>query len=174
MFHFLPCFGFSEILPGNADGGTHFRKAVIYPGVGGVLRVLQFFQCQICCDNQRLSAAVSAVNHVVNLFKPVFCATLHAEIVKDILENREYTGCLVNFKTEKVSYKVILSFNRELLQDNIPHTQEDFIETLSEIDFYERYCKEHPEYENNRAVLAIQNIERVYSEMLEKHNFGNA
>lgn len=65
----------------------------------------------------------------------------------------------------------ILRFNRELLQDNIPHTQEDFIEALSEIDFYERYCKEHPEYENNRAVLAIQNIERVYSERLEKHDF---
>ncbi len=26
--------------------------------------------------------------------------------VAHILENREYTGCLVNFKTEKVSYKV--------------------------------------------------------------------
>ena len=68
----------------------------------------------------------------------------------------------------------ILRFNRELLQDNIPHTQEDFIEALSEIDFYERYCREHPEYENNRAVLAIQNIERVYSDRLEKHDFGNA
>lgn len=68
----------------------------------------------------------------------------------------------------------ILRFNRELLQDNIPHTQEDFIEALSEIDFYERYCREHPEYENNRAVLAIQNIERTYSEKLEKHDFGNA
>ncbi len=77
------CSGFSEILPGNADGGTHFRKAVIYPGMGGVLRVLQFLQRQICCDNQRLSAAVSAVNYVVNLFKPVFRATLHAEIIKD-------------------------------------------------------------------------------------------
>ena len=51
--------------------------------MGGVLRVLQFFQRQICCDNQRLLAAVSAINHVVNLFKPVFRATLHAEIVKD-------------------------------------------------------------------------------------------
>lgn len=68
----------------------------------------------------------------------------------------------------------ILRFNRELLQDNIPHTPEDFIEALSEIDFYERYCREHPEYENNRAVLAIQNIKRTYSEKLEKHDFGNA
>lgn len=48
----------------------------------------------------------------------------------------------------------ILRFNRELLQDNIPRTQEDFIEALAEIDFYERYCREHPEYENNWAVLA--------------------
>ena len=33
--------------------------------MGRVLRVLQFFQRQICGDYQRLSAAVSAVNHVV-------------------------------------------------------------------------------------------------------------
>lgn len=44
--------------------------------------------------------------------------------------------------------------------------------TVSEIDFYERYCKEHPEYENNRAVLAIQNIKHTYSEKLEKHDFA--
>lgn len=68
----------------------------------------------------------------------------------------------------------ILRFNRELLRPDLPHTQEDFIEILSEIDFYERYCREHPEYENNRAALAIQNIERVYSEKLEKHDFGHA
>lgn len=66
----------------------------------------------------------------------------------------------------------ILRFNRELLQDSIPHTQEDFIEALSEIDFYERYCKEHPDYENNRAVLAIQNIERAYKDHLENHDFS--
>ncbi len=62
----------------------------------------------------------------------------------------------------------ILRFNRELLQE-APHTQEDFIEALSEIDFYEHYCKSHPEYENNRAVLAIENIKRAYMEWLEKH-----
>ena len=65
----------------------------------------------------------------------------------------------------------ILRFNRELLQDNIPHTQEDFIEALSEIDFYERYCREHPDYENNRAVLAIENIERVYKKLMENGGF---
>lgn len=65
----------------------------------------------------------------------------------------------------------ILRFNRELLR-GIPHTREDFVEVLSEIDFYEHYCKEHPEYENNRAVLAIQNIKHTYSEKLENHDFA--
>ena len=64
----------------------------------------------------------------------------------------------------------ILHFNNELLRD-IGHTQEEFFEVLAEIDAYEDYCREHPEYPNNRAVLAIGNIQEVYKERLKKHDF---
>lgn len=64
----------------------------------------------------------------------------------------------------------ILHFNNELLRD-IGHTQEEFFEVLSEIDAYEDYCRDHPEYPNNRAVLAIENIQEVYKERLKKHDF---
>lgn len=64
----------------------------------------------------------------------------------------------------------ILKFNNELLRD-IPHTKEDFIEALKNIDDYERYCQSHPDYENGRAVHAIKNICRAYDERLEKHDF---
>lgn len=64
----------------------------------------------------------------------------------------------------------ILHFNNELLRD-IDHTKEEFIEVLAEIDAYEHYCSEHPEYPNNRAVLAIENIQEVYKERLKKHDF---
>lgn len=64
----------------------------------------------------------------------------------------------------------ILHFNTELLRGD-KHTREDFIETLAEIDFYEHYCREHPDYENNRAVLAIENIERVYKDLMENGGF---
>lgn len=64
----------------------------------------------------------------------------------------------------------ILHFNNELLRD-IGHTQEEFFEVLTEIDAYEEYCREHPEYPNNRAVLAIYNIREVYKERLKKHDF---
>ena len=64
----------------------------------------------------------------------------------------------------------ILHFNNELLRD-IDHTKEEFTEVLAEIDAYEEYCREHPEYPNNRAVLAIENIKRVYRECLETNDF---
>ncbi len=64
----------------------------------------------------------------------------------------------------------ILHFNNELLRE-IDHTKEEFIEVLAEIDAYEHYCEEHPEYPNNRAVLAIENIQEVYKDRLKKHDF---
>lgn len=64
----------------------------------------------------------------------------------------------------------ILVFNNELLR-KIPHTQEGFNEILSEIDEYERYCREHKDYENNRAVRAIANIKRVYDDRLRNNDF---
>ena len=64
----------------------------------------------------------------------------------------------------------ILHFNNELLRD-IPHTKEEFVEILKDIDDYERYCREHKDYANGRAVHAIANIGRVYDERLEKHDF---
>ncbi len=49
--------------------------------------------------------------------------------------------------------------------------EEDFNEILYNIDCYERYCRDHPEYQNNRAVHAIMNIKRVFDERMEKHDF---
>lgn len=64
----------------------------------------------------------------------------------------------------------ILHFNNELLRP-ICHTKEEFVEVLVKIDEYERYCDEHEDYPNNRAVLAIENIREVYKERLKKRDF---
>ena len=64
----------------------------------------------------------------------------------------------------------VLRFNNELVRE-IPHTKEEFVDILADIDEYERYCEQHPEYRNNRAVHAIANIGRVYDERLAKHDF---
>ena len=64
----------------------------------------------------------------------------------------------------------LLRYNTELLR-KIRHTKEEFDEILYSITCYERYCVDHPKYENNRAVLAIENIKRVYKECLETSDF---
>lgn len=64
----------------------------------------------------------------------------------------------------------ILQFNTELLREK-KHTEEDFNEIFYNINCYERYCREHPDYQNGRAVHAIANIGRVYDDRLKKHDF---
>lgn len=64
----------------------------------------------------------------------------------------------------------ILRFNDELIDDR-KHTKEHFIEVLAIIDDYEDYCRDHPDYKNNRCAHAVANISRVYDERLQKHDF---
>lgn len=64
----------------------------------------------------------------------------------------------------------ILAFNVELMRHEM-HTREDFIDILSEINTYETYCKMHEDYSNNRAVMAIAYIKRVYEKCMEDNSF---
>ena len=87
------------------------------------------------------------------------------------LEKRLDEHIATDDRRDADSHRVkILQFNNELLR-SIDHTKEEFIEVLAEIDAYERFCDDHPDYPNNRAVLAIENIQENYKERLKKHDF---
>lgn len=64
----------------------------------------------------------------------------------------------------------ILRFNDELISE-VYHTQEHFNQILDDVTRYERYCEEHPNYENNKAVLAIQNVKNTYKKCADKNLF---
>lgn len=107
-------------------------------------------------------------------------SAINADVIKELktvkatqAETRERleTHISTNDKREADNCRTrILRFNNELIRE-IPHTREEFIEILKDIDDYERYCREHTDYANGRAVHAIANIGRVYDERLEKHDF---
>lgn len=80
---------------------------------------------------------------------------------KDISDKREADGWRAD----------ILRFNMELVK-HTKHTREDFIEILDIIDKYEKYCDAHKDYENNRAVHAVANIERCYDDRLKNDDFA--
>ena len=64
----------------------------------------------------------------------------------------------------------VLRFNDELIQGQ-HHTREHFHEILDDITAYERYCAEHPLFENSKAELAIENVKRIYKKCEEDNSF---
>lgn len=131
-------------------------------GGGGLLLVLLTLVQIAPIKINPWSAIAKAVGRAIN-----------ADVTKELGEIKEKLESHVTMDDRRNAdghRTRILHFNNELLRD-VNHTKEEFIEVLSEIDAYERYCDEHPEYPNNRAVLAISNIKRVYDERLQKHDF---
>lgn len=64
----------------------------------------------------------------------------------------------------------ILRFNDEILCDQ-RHSKEHFDEILADITTYEHYCNDHEEYENDKAVLAIETVREVYKQCMKTHDF---
>lgn len=64
----------------------------------------------------------------------------------------------------------ILRFDDEIRHDK-RHTKEHFDQVLEDIDNYEIYCRNHPSFPNNKAVLAIKNIKDVYDKCTDENLF---
>lgn len=119
-------------------------------GGGALLSFLQFIINRHDTKSGKHSAIMEAINKVKDELD-----TLRGEINEDRATNARIR---------------ILSFSDEI-RHNVKHSKESFDQMMQDIDTYKRYCDKHPEYRNNRAVMAITNIERVYSDCLREHNF---
>lgn len=64
----------------------------------------------------------------------------------------------------------ILRFSGEIRR-GIRHDEEEFDDVLEAIDDYERFCKDHPQYQNSKAVQAIKNVKRVYDKCIQDNDF---
>lgn len=51
------------------------------------------------------------------------------------------------------------------------HSEEYFNDVLDDITFYKQYCKSHPEFENEKAVLAIKLVETTYEKCISDDDF---
>ena len=64
----------------------------------------------------------------------------------------------------------ILSFGDECRR-HVMHSQESYIQVLSDIDVYELYCDTHPEFKNSRTVLTTEYIKNAYNKCVEDNDF---
>lgn len=137
-------------------------------GGGGLLLVLTLVQIAPIKVNP-WTIIGKAILKGFSLLGKAFNAELYRELaeIKAKIENHVVMD---DRRTADGHRTRILHFNNELLRD-IPHTREEFFEVLNEIKAYEDYCDEHPEYPNNRAVMAIENIRECYKERQHRRDF---
>lgn len=64
----------------------------------------------------------------------------------------------------------ILRASDEILH-RMKHSKEWFDQLNDDITFYETYCRDHPEFVNNKAKHAIDNINDVYAKALADNDF---
>lgn len=64
----------------------------------------------------------------------------------------------------------ILRFNDELLQGQ-RHSKEYFDQILEDISSYTKYCEAHKDFRNEKAKLAIENVERCYRKCMKDKDF---
>lgn len=136
-------------------------QQILYTTGGGVLLLLTLIQI-----------APIKVDPWTAIFRAIGRA-FNAELLKEVRDVRSTLDNHIKADDERNADEHrarILRFNNELIRE-IPHTKEEFIDVLADIDYYESYCRDHPDYKNNRAVFAIANIGKSYTERLEKHDF---
>lgn len=73
-------------------------------------------------------------------------------------------------KEVRNSRRRILRFNDEII-NKVKHSKEYFDDVLDDVTTYETFCRRNPDFQNGKAVLAIENIERVYRECLKEGKF---
>lgn len=64
----------------------------------------------------------------------------------------------------------ILRFGDECSHE-VRHSREHFEQVIEDVDFYETYCLDHPEFKNNKATLTIQLIKETYQRRLLNNDF---
>jgi len=64
----------------------------------------------------------------------------------------------------------ILAFDDELRR-KVDHSEESYNQVLADIKFYRNYCREHADYENDRATSAIAHILEMYQVVKNANKF---
>lgn len=105
---------------------------------------------------------------------------LNTEVIKKVDDlNNDFKNLAKDFENhlqieeeERMRYarQRILRFNDELLFRE-SHSKEHYDDILDDINRYEQYCLDHPDYVNNKANLAIENIRKNYDYHLKHHDF---
>ncbi len=136
----------------------NLRVGQIVGGIVGITAVLSIFIEITPVKINPISALLRWVGKQTN--KELMDKVDALEVKVGGLERSDAVDCRVR----------ILTFADEIRRKE-RHSKETFDQVLSDIDTYERYCDEHPDFMNHKTVAAKAKILDVYSECIDKNDF---
>ena len=150
---YISFFSISELLAGG--GGLTFL----------ILCILQIAPIEInpwSAIAKSIGNAMNAdiKNEITSIKTDMNTMKNNLEQIKDQDDERYAVQCRIR----------ILRFNDELLV-NMAHTKDYFDQILHDVDEYEFYCDNHPEFKNNITIFAVDNIKKCYQKCLTEHEF---
>ena len=102
-----------------------------------------------------------------------FGRAINSEVLEKVGKLESELQCVLFIMcglTEPSTGLGILRFGDECLHGE-RHTKDHFDQTLRDIAAYERYCEDHPEFENNVTELTSDRIKTIYRRCLDSNDF---
>ena len=113
---------------------------------------------------------------LISFIGNIFNKQLREEIdnIKKLIEE---TDKKVNIVTNKLEEAVIISSRSRMLKfgDDVSkgknHSKEHYAQILEDINKYEIYCHDNPNFKNNMTEITINIIKKTYEEKLKTNDF---
>ena len=140
--------------------------------IGGGLSIVAILSLFIEFTPIKLSPVSSLLNWIGRRTNKEIFAKIN-ELEKEIKRTSRNQEALEAEFSEKnaVNCRVrILRFSDELRR-NVKHSQESFDQVLADLDDYEKYCAAHPEFKNNKTLIAKERIKAAYQGCQEQDDF---
>lgn len=93
-----------------------------------------------------------------------------AKDFEDVKTATEQLGERIDRKDAEDARNHILRFGDEV-KNKIRHSEEYFNQILDDITKYEKYCREHPDFKNERTAATEAIIKEVYQKCMKENDF---
>ena len=139
-----------------------WQMILTFIGGGSFLAFLEFLIKRHDNKNDKMAEVNEAIQSLSKDMKERF-DTLDKKIdtVKAKADEYNAVSCRVR----------ILRFEDEL-QAKQKHSKDSWDQVMSDIDSYETYTKQHPDFRNNQTVATVTHIKHGYNERLEKRDWS--